>query len=276
MRIELDGWKLDLDVPNPIPSKIPKPLKLIPSTLSSVNQVRELFNAIAYFRSFKSMHFLFRGHSDSDYELVSKIGRLDLTDYSKEKEVYYDLRTICDRYSYNCFRMSSFNEELFYLGIGRHLGLTCRLLDWTSGFWYALSFLLYDNQDKDGELWVMSIPSGYDLENVSPFSVADDSIHILKEDYFLPDATFSFPLGILRRSRQHGFFTVVKESWITTPLNEIKTESPIEFYRFAIPKDVKKSLRSNHNIVSVDEWFYINVADPILSDVDCLNRVIEF
>lgn len=274
MKNELDGWKLDLDIPNPIPSKIPKPLKMIPSTLSSVDQVMELYYAIAYFRSFYNKLYLFRGHSDSDYQLVSTIGRLNRTDYSKEIEVYDELRSICDRYGYNRFRMSTFNEELFYYGIGRHLGLTCRLLDWTAGFWDAASFILHDNQDKDGVLWVMMTHSDYNLENLSPFSVADDGIHILKEDYFIPDVSFSFPLAILRRSRQHGFFTVVKESMISTPLNEIKTDSPIEFYRFVIPKSLKESLRSNLHIVSVNEWLYISKTDPIIEEIDYLNRLI--
>ncbi|MBR4089201.1 MAG: FRG domain-containing protein, partial [Bacteroidales bacterium] len=31
---------------------------------------------------------------------------------------------------------------LYYMSIARHLGLKSRLLDWTAGFWIALSFFM--------------------------------------------------------------------------------------------------------------------------------------
>ena len=56
---------------------------------------------------------------------------------------------------------------MYYMSIARHLGLKSRLLDWTADFWVALSFLLYDNLDLDGTLWIMAQRNNLLLVNKS-------------------------------------------------------------------------------------------------------------
>ena len=268
----LSGWKLDVDIPAPISSKYPPPLEEIPHVLTSIQQVGDLFESLAYIRFSEHKQFFFRGHSNSVYKLISSIGRLNLVDYSIEYDIYYNLKAVLQSDVYSHFRLPSFNEELFYYGIGRHLGLICRLLDWTAGFWEALSFSLYDSFNKDGSLWIMMLPNDYPIENRSPFSIQDNDIHILKEDYYYPDDYTRFPLGIQRRSHQHGFFSVVKESWISIPLNDIPVESHLRFFHFTIPKEVKDLLRKDKRIIDVDKWLYIEEKSPILNDIKLLNN----
>ena len=86
---------------------------------------------------------------------------------------------------YEEVRLPNFNEDLFYLSRGRHLGLNCRILDWTSGFWEAIAFSL-NHMDTDGNLWIMALPQRDFGENMSPFNINDDKLHILKENYYIP------------------------------------------------------------------------------------------
>lgn len=271
----LAGWKLDVDIPAPISSKVPAPLEEMPRVLSSIEQVSELYESLAFFRSLRHKHFFFRGHSDASYKLISTIGRLNLSNYSIEHELLENLKNVLQSDKYQLFRKPSFNEELYYYGIGRHLGLICRLLDWTAGFWEALSFALHNHREKDGSLWIMMLPNDYPLENRSPFSIIDNGIHLLKEDYYYPDESLTFPLGIQRRSHQHGFFSVVKESWISSPLNDIPSNSQVEFHCFIIPKESKHLLRQDQRLVDVNKWLYISDEDPVTRQgISIINQLI--
>ncbi|MBR4438824.1 MAG: FRG domain-containing protein [Bacteroidales bacterium] len=271
---DLSDWELYDDTPVPIESKHPIPLEIFPSVISSIDDFKELIETISFYRSFRCKHFFFRGHSDKKYSLVSTIGRTNLVKYSSEYEVFKKLKELCEAEGYSRFRMKSFNEELFYYGIGRHLGLTCRLLDWTAGIWQALSFALYENDNCDAALWVMMLPNDYPLEDRSPFSIEDNKIHILKEDYYRPDESTCFPLGIQRRSHQCGVFSVVKDSWISSPLNEIPSESQCDFFCFIIPKEVKNSLRQDKSIINVEEWLYITKETQITDKIVKINHLI--
>ena len=269
----LGDWDFDLGIPSPVVTKYPKLLEEFPAIITSIKCMLELFDSLAFYRSFQHKYFFFRGHSDSEYSLLSTIGRATNVDYSNEYAIFRELKTVCDDEGYARYRLESFNEELFYYSVGRHLGLTCRLLDWTAGFWEALSFALYGSDEKDGALWVMMLPNDYPLENRSPFSIQDDRIHILKEDYYTDDCSV-FPLGIQRRSRQHGFFSVVKESLISTPLNEVSTDTPFVFYCFIIPKEEKGLIRQDKHLLNVDRWLYVNDEAPIINKIKYINRLI--
>lgn len=272
--ILLEGWDVYPPIPKSIPACIPVPFLELPRVLSTVSMVEYVDSAISYYRSFCNKRFLFRGHSDSSYKLVSTLGRMGEKGTDSDRLKYKQLKQICLKYKCDLFRLSSFNEELFYLSIGRHLTFTCRLLDWTVGFWAAISFLLYDNPDKDGSLWVMSIPQDFAWENRNPFEIKDNKIHILKEDYYIPDDDLSVPLGIMRRSHQNGVFTVVGEKSIREPLNSLPDNGDgLAFREFIIPKSVKDALRNSTKLISVDEWFYINKSSPIIEEISDLNSL---
>jgi|GEM_PF-2891926 len=266
-----NDWEIDIDYPKTISCKTPKSLSEIPKVLSSESSVCALYYTLGYCRGLKHRKFLFRGHSDKIFELVSSLGRSKLPQNS-DREKYQSLKKICQKYSYEQFRHPSFNEELFYLSIGRHLSFTCRLLDWTFGFWDAISFILHDNFDKDGTLWVLSLPQDFEEENRTPWDISDERIHVLREHYYLPEDNPSLPLGIIRRYMQHGLFTVVENSMLSTPLNQIRDNGDdIKFYNFIVPVELKNELKGNKNIVPKDN-LYIDTSAPILNDIGLLNN----
>ena len=123
-------------------------------------------------------------------------------------------------------------------------------------------------------LWVMMLSNDFPFENRSPFSISDNRIHVLKEDYYYPDESTSLPLGIQRRSHQHGYFSVVKDAWISSPLNEVSYDFPCDFYCFNIPPAFKELLRLDKRILEVDSWLYINNDAQIIDRIQRINQII--
>ena len=99
-------------------------------------------------------------------------------------------------------------------------------------------------------------------------------IHILKEDFFLPEENIdirSLPLGLLRRWRQNGYFTVQPQSTIYTPLNEIKLPDEMRLIKITISSSEKNILLKNKKIISENELIVDN-NHPILKEIEELNR----
>lgn len=269
--VDLSKMKLDIEeLPNTIADFIPRSLSDTPKTITSIKELDDLITMIGWFRS-QGYHFLFRGHADKSFRLLPTIVRNKVRDYSQEKEIFESFKSISKSFGYDKYYMNSFDENLFYLGIGRHLGLFSRLIDWTAGIYEALSFLMdAKNMDKDGELFILAFQKDeVELENRDPFLIEDNKIHVLQEHYFLPDET-DFPLGIYRRFRQHGFFTVQTEELLNIPLEKLAEQSGFKLFKVAIPKETKAFLKNCNELVSLD-WLYVNNDEPIIKEIEKLN-----
>lgn len=265
------GCHIDIPFPTSESARIPSDISSLPDYFDSVESVEEVFKELADIRSLNRRKFLFRGHSDTSYKLVSSLGRRTDAPPFFDQEHFEEWKILCERYDCGRFRMPTFNEDLFYLSIGRHLSLDCRLLDWTTGFWEAFAFLLYDNPDSDGALWILSFPNEYKEENISPFSITDERVHYLREDYYFPDNNNSWPIPILRRARQHGVFTVVKESLISIPLENLPLESyDLQLKKIVVPKSLKELLRFAKDIPDI-EHLYVKKMDSIILDIKEFN-----
>jgi hypothetical protein len=124
--------------------------------------------------------------------------------------------------------------------------------------------------DKDGELFILAFQKDeVELENCDPFLIDDNKVHVLQENYFLPDET-DFPLGIYRRFRQHGFFTVQAEEMLDIPLEKLTEQSGFKLFKVAIPKEAKAFLKGCKELISLD-WLYVNNDEPIIKEIERLN-----
>lgn len=198
----------------------------------------------------KGYHLLYRGHASNSFELLSMVGRKipvngNLLD--SEKRCFQDYKDhIADR-SWMQYKVSSYNEDLFYISIGRHLGLDCRLLDWTARLETALFFASADEGfvHKNGHLWIMIYKGSIDDANakIDPFEIKD--VTLIKEGYLVPPnmSMANFPLGEQRRFAQNGFFTVVPTDLLTTPLDKISSDN-MTFMKVEITANAKKNILS--------------------------------
>ena len=191
---------------------------------------------------------LYRGLSDRRHSLLPSIARprhdgKDLI--LSEKQILSGFKAAADR-DWLKYKLDREDKDMFYMAVGRHMGLPCRLLDWTAGIDVAVSFVSRRDIDTDGMLWVLVLDNTkvkYEDMGFSPFGIRDDRLHVVKESNIFPDweCLSDMPLGIVRRYRQHGFFTVSSDSNICFPHNDIVTEG-MRFISYPISSGTKKML----------------------------------
>ena len=234
---------LDLNFP-PVDSR-PNPRRLADYNylIDNLDDYKELKESLACYQSYM---ILYRGHADYDWPLIPSLVREPVGSFELERLNYPELRDFLISKGYERFRLNGFNEELYFLGIGRHLGLKSRLLDWTAGLDDSIDAFLLDNKrlDLPGALWIMLIPRVLTLEKGNPFDISDKDIHVFKEGFFSPDGTSikDFPEGLLRRFRQHGYFTATSEDVMKTPLDVIPSINGIQFVKMKITPSLKAEL----------------------------------
>ena len=198
----------------------------------------------------KGYHLLYRGHASNSFELLSMVGRkipINGNLLDSEKRCFQDYKDyIADR-SWMQYKVSSYNEDLFYMSIGRHLGLDCRLLDWTARLETALFFASADEGvvHENGHLWIMIYKGSVDDANAksNPFEIKD--VTLIKEAFLAPPnmTMENFPLGEQRRFAQNGFFTIVPTDLLTTPLDHIPLNNMI-LKKVEITANAKKNILS--------------------------------
>jgi len=170
------------------------------------------------------------------------------------------------------YKLNSYNEELFYMSIGRHLGLDCRLLDWSASLDTALYFAVSETKyvEEDGHLWIMAYHGNVDEKHArnNPFIINDFAI--IKEAYLLPNGKYikDQPEGILRRFYQNGFFTITPTNLLKTPLNEIELNN-VKFFPIVIESKAKKSIIKC--VPRSDDYLYLSEHLSIEDDIRAIN-----
>ena len=219
--------------------------------------------------------FLFRGHASTRFKLLSMVGRkrpISGDRLTSEYLCFQDYLELVKNEAWLDFKLKRDNEDLFFLSIGRHLGLDCRLLDWTAALDTALYFAISDVRfiNEDAHLWIMAYYGSINSLNakINPFDVK--KLTLIKEDYYIPDDILieDQPLGILRRFRQNGFFTITPTDLLTTPLDRLATEN----IRFT-PLEIKSSAKSEivEEILKDEEWLCLSKHLKIEDDIKAIN-----
>lgn len=218
-------------------------------------------------------HFLYRGHSKTSYKLLSMTGRkrpLNGDLLKSERACLNDFKRLAKDENLLDFKVVKYNTDAFYMSVGRHLGLDCRLLDWTSSLETALFFASSANEKENGLLWILLYQGTIDdtYAQMDPFSI--DKTVIIKENYILPDGASieSQPLGILRRFSQNGFFTIAPTNLVTTPLNEIHTKD-LHLTPIVIDSNAKSDIINN--VAKDNELLRLSVHEPLESAIITLN-----
>ena len=281
-----DNFTLDITVP---PADYVENIIDIDSfkILDNIENVKLLEKQIAYLRTSYSGSILFRGLADNKFKLTPSIiynsshkeGNICTGYYNILKKALQKLKVFGIQNEWNKYKLKKEDEELFYLSIGRHLGLNCQIMDWTSNFCTALSFAICDEnkKEKNGSLWILFSDSN--TKCISPFSVHDDSIQIIKESFLLPknDSFNNLPKGILRRSRQNGYFTIVAEKNINKPIHILSNkDKSIHFYKIEISHELKKELYDK--LINIYKSFILtedNFHNELYNFIKELNREID-
>lgn len=220
-------------------------------------------------------HFLYRGHASINFKLLSMVGRkkpFDSNILNSEQRCLNEFKDLVKVENWLQFKIISYNEDMYYMSIGRHLGLDCRLLDWSASLNTALYFASFDKEysEKDGHLWVMCYPKSVNDSNakLDPFRV--DKFTLVKEDYWSIDdiPINNQPLGIARRFSQNGFFTITPTKQLTKPLDELDI-GEVHLFSFIITQNAKEDIR-NHLYQYYDK-LYLSTTCSIENDIKEIN-----
>lgn len=243
--------------------------------IDSYNDAKEIRDSLASYQ-LHGWHFLYRGHASMGFELVSTIGRkkpINCDLQESEKLCFGSFKALIksSKQKWLQYKLNSYNEDMFYMSIGRHIGLDCRLLDWTASLETALFFCASDKQyiDDTGCLFVL-ITKDINVSNASknPFEIKDFSI--IKEDYLIPDNSGfeNFPLGMMRRLRQNGFFTISRINEKEVPLDEL-VRGETQILRFAITPNAKKDFLTK--VGRNAEYLKLSDDDALINRVQDVN-----
>jgi hypothetical protein len=213
-----------------------------------VDSVRTLLNhAYAHYFTEARGRWVFRGHSNLEYQLIASVGRGQHTSRTREK-YEHSLFDIFRREAQG-FLDAVPTNEWEWLSLGQHHGLPTRLLDWTQNLLVALYFAVGNNPRTDGRLFALSAPlkAAEGLRNGSPFDITSPAKY--------------YPNIVTPRIRaQEGLFVACPD--VEKPLDQaLRDDWRIESLR--VPATRKPHLRY--------ELFRIGVhASSLFPDVDGL------
>lgn len=247
-------------------SSIYRPQNL-PYKINTLEDYATLQQILAIQYQMKGFLVLYRGLSNISFKLLTSLCRKQ-KDIPNLKEIetkhFLFLKELCKQQNYEKYKLDSFNEDLFYLSIGRHFGYACRLLDWSTSIDVSMAFACKDNENINGVLWIMLV-NHRKLESSSPFDIQDDDVHLFKEDYYTPDNEIDFPLGILRRFRQNGVFSATKLDLINKPLDKILPKKNLQ--KVIITSKFKKIYLQQKAKDYIQQQYYVDQNDHIITAI---------
>jgi len=171
--------------------------------------------------------WIFRGHSDCRYVLLSSVGRGRHTSKSREK---YE-RSLFDIFKREAlgFLPAIPSNDWDWLSLAQHHGLPTRLLDWTYNPLVALYFAVSANDGASGEMFALNAPrkAPESVRTASPFSISTPAK--------------IFPNIVSQRIRaQEGLFVACAH--LEQPLDQT-LPSTWQIERLLVPAERKISLR---------------------------------
>ena len=215
----------------------------------------------------------FRGHSRIIQELTPGIYRKPYSSriYKEfrpdiEFQLAEDFKRKAPSVATNLPNTENHIEWLFLM---QHHGVPTRLLDWTENILIATFFAVESDLDKDGELWTFlpwqlneshgfyGLPSN--SKNMTLQFLSHEIFHNnpekLKEEYGLsetPKAPMAFlpPLMHPRMNAQQSCFTIHPSPQKGYSIPEIISSNRY-LMRYIIPKNLKKTFRSNLNNLGI-------------------------
>ena len=239
------GKLLDIDIPKPQKATTSLPDGFQIKTVSDIRTLQEVL-ALNYTKGIR----LYRGHESKNYNIESTIVR-----HVKEKKRDCSVQDVreAEMKGYNLFCHNVFKDEwlnnkrrksdetLFKMSIGRHLGLPCRLIDFTASLetavWFAVMNPKYYN--VDGEIMFIVLNKDDVIgTNQSPFCTTKISY---SHEPFRADSLNDLPLGEQRRFIQNGHFIWVDDNSLLKEQQAI-IDSVFQVKRFTIPWQAKLSL----------------------------------
>jgi hypothetical protein len=161
----------------------------------TVKSFTELHKALEQYRAVKS--WVFRGHADAQWPLLSKAGRAPYKQVSDEKVFASWKRRAVE---YVPIRPQS---DFDWLAVAQHHGLATRLLDWTKNPLVAAYFAVREQRPGDAVIYAASFKKQLDSQAKEPKTGKPVDPMTYK------GVALFYPTGVVPRiTRQGGLFSV--------------------------------------------------------------------
>lgn len=241
---------IDVNMPK---SKKATTTLLLDFRITTKDNIRELQEFVAL--NYPGHKHLYRGLESSAYTLDSSIVRevkmknneCTVQDIIAAEKLAFKLfteRVFKDEWLEN--KPKNVDPDFFKMSIGRHLGLSCRLIDVTASLetavWFAVNNSDFHKVDGYISVFILDI-SEEENDKISSFNGPQQLMYA--HEPFLTNAFEDLPLGERRRLVQNGHFIWVNNESL---LEEQKTIfSTTCHLSIIIPKEAKASLAKELN-----------------------------
>ena len=209
-----------------------------------INSFEELHNTLKRYR--KTNQWLFRGHSNLEWELVPKGGR-EPYNLHKDKDIF-------EAWSRQAISfLNGSLDEWDMLTIAQHHGLATRLLDWTFNPLVAAFFAVQHYEEGDAVIHAYFTSNNLETKENKPFE--NEGIIKIK-----PNSAAS------RVARQSGIFTIHNPPVLSLKDN-LEKDDKLE--KIIIDKSYRNELRHVLNHYGINEF-------SLLPDLDGLSKHVNW
>jgi hypothetical protein len=219
---------------------------------------------IKFFKKRVCPHFVFRGVSDFNFTLKSKICRRFEESGIKDEETFLEKEeTLIEIFKAKAISHVGMQQltEWQWIVLAQHYGLSTRILDWTENPLIALYFASLSNPDRDGAIYAWHFTEALHLSDHTPLKTKHSG-------FFIP------PYLTNRIIAQSSIFSITTKPW-----KELQDDFPGTIKKLRITKEFKHELLEilprlgiSRRTIFADLDSYATDIDDIFNSKKCFSK----
>lgn len=194
---------------------------------------------------------IYRGVSDTNYDLIPSVGRWEGPEDSRmhfERQVFEDFKSRA--IGYLSVQPRNQWEWLF---LAQHHGLPTRLLDWSSSPLVALHFALRDEKTTDIALYALNVSCTVVSHDIRSF-LGDDPLAVKRPAQINPSYVSD------RVERQRSIFTIQPDPW--SPLRDSN-----EMTKYVFPAGARRNMLRRLQYLGITNCSLTPGLDSLAKDI---------